>query len=53
MRKELTGKLKADNDLLYYMMLAAAALLAAFAVALQPNLTLFTGFWKSRWDTPG
>ena len=46
MRKELTGKLKADNDLLFHMMLAVAALLAVFAVILQPRLSLFTGFWK-------
>lgn len=46
MRKELTGKIKANNDFLYYMMLAVSALLAGFAVILQPNLGLFTGFWK-------
>lgn len=46
MRKELTGKIKANNDLLYHMLLAVALLLAVFAVVLQPNLSLFTGFWK-------
>ena len=46
MRKELTDKIKADNDLLFHMMLAVSVLLAAFAIALQPNLSLFTGFWK-------
>jgi len=46
MRKELTGKIKANNDFLYYMMLAVSALLAAFAVILQPDMSLFTGFWK-------
>lgn len=46
MRKELSGKAKANNDLLFYMLLALALLLAAFAVILQPDLSLFTGFWK-------
>lgn len=46
MKRELTGKIKANNDLLYYMLLAVSALLAVFAVILQPNLSLFTGFWK-------
>jgi len=39
MRKELTGKIKANNDFLYYMMLAVSALLAAFAVILQPDMS--------------
>lgn len=39
-------KIKANQNLLYYMMLGLTVLLAAFAVALQPNLSLFTGFWK-------
>lgn len=46
MRKELTAKIKANNDFLYHMMLAVSVLLAAFAVILQPNMGLFTGFWK-------
>ncbi len=46
MRKELTGKLKANNDLLFYMLLAVTLLLTVFAVILQPNMTLFTGFWE-------
>ena len=40
------GRLKANHDLLYYMMLAVAALLAVFAVILQPDVSLFTGLWK-------
>ena len=34
------------GDLLYCMMLAVALLLAVFAVALQPDLSLLTGFWQ-------
>ncbi len=45
MRRELAGKLKANNDLLYHMLLAVAVVLAGFAVALQPDRTLLTGFW--------
>ena len=46
MKIKLTGKLKANNDLLFHMLLAVSALLAVFAVALQPDLSLLTGFWK-------
>lgn len=46
MKRDLAGKIKANNDLLYHVMLAIAALLAAFAVVLQHDMSLFTGFWK-------
>lgn len=46
MRRERSGKNGANNALLYYVMLVMAALLAVFAVALQPDLSLFTGFWR-------
>lgn len=46
MKINLSGKLKAKDDLLYAMLLAIALLLAVFAVFLQPNVSLFTGFWK-------
>lgn len=46
MKKDLSGKIRANNNLLYYMLTAVSLLLAVFAVALQPNLSLFTGFWK-------
>lgn len=46
MKKKLTGKIKANNDLLYYMLLGVTALLAAFAIILQPDMSLLTGFWK-------
>lgn len=46
MKRELAEKIKANNDLLYHLMLGLAALLAVFAVALQPNMSLITGFWK-------
>lgn len=46
MKINLSGKLKAKDDLLYAMLLAIALLLAVFAVVLQPNVSLFTGFWK-------
>ena len=46
MKTKLTGKIKANNDLLYYMLMAVAVLLAVFAVILQPDISLFTGLWK-------
>lgn len=46
MTKRLLGRIKADNDLLFHLLVAIAALLAFFAVALEPKLSLFTGFWK-------
>ena len=46
LKKELTGKIKANNDLLYHVMLGVVLLLAVFAVILQPNLSLFSGLWK-------
>ena len=39
-------KQKAGKNLLYYMLLAVVLVLVAFAVALQPDISLFTGFWK-------
>lgn len=46
MKRDLAGRIKANNDLLYHVMLAVAALLAAFAVVLQHDMSLLTGFWK-------
>ena len=46
LKRQLSGRIKANNDLLYYMMLAVALLLAVFAVILQPDISLFTGLWK-------
>lgn len=46
MKRDLAGRIKANNDLLYHVMLAVAALLAVFAVVLQHDMSLFTGFWK-------
>jgi len=46
MLREMTWKIKSNNNLLFYLMIALSALLAVFAVALQPDLSLFTGFWK-------
>lgn len=46
MKNKLSEKTKTKDDLLYAMLLAVAALLAIFAVVLQPNISLFTGFWK-------
>lgn len=46
MKGKLAEKIRADQQLLYHMLLALAALLAAFALILQPNLSLLTGFWK-------
>ena len=44
----LTGKAKKDDDLLFYMRLSVSVLLAVFAVALQPDVSLLTGFWGIR-----
>ena len=46
MKNKFNGKIKANNDLLFHMLLAVSALLAVFALILQPNLSLLTGFWK-------
>lgn len=46
MRRDISAKIKANNDLLYHLLLAVTAVLAVFAVVMQPNLSLFTGFWK-------
>lgn len=40
------GKLKTNGRLPLYVMLALAALLAAFALILQPDASLFSGFWR-------
>jgi len=46
MKSNLSGKIKANNDLLFHMMLAVSMLLAVFAVVLQPDMSLLSGFWK-------
>lgn len=46
MKKDLSGGIRAGNNLLFHMLVAVSLLLAVFAVALQPDLSLFTGFWK-------
>lgn len=46
MQKKLSERIRTDKDLLYHLMLAEAVLLAIFAVILQPDLSLFTGFWR-------
>lgn len=46
MKKGLFQRIKMNGGALYGMLLAVAALLAIFAIALQPNQSLFTGFWK-------
>ena len=45
MQQLLKGEIKTGNNLLYYMMLAVAGMLAVFAVVLQPDISLLTGFW--------
>lgn len=44
--EKIPNRIKNHNDLLFHMLLALALLLVAFAVALQPDLSLFTGFWE-------
>ena len=46
MRAKISEKIKAGNDLLFYMLMALTLLLTIFAIILQPDLSLFTGFWK-------
>lgn len=46
MKKDLTERIKTNNDILYHILLGMAALLAIFAVALQHDLSLFIGFVK-------
>ena len=46
MKKNLTGKIKASQELLFHMLVSVSLLLAVFAVVLQPNAGLLTGFWK-------
>lgn len=45
MKKDLSGRIRVSNNLLFHMLVAVSLLLAVFAVVLQPNLSLFTGFW--------
>jgi len=40
------GKIKANQDILFYMLISVAVLLGVFAVILQPDVSLLTGFWK-------
>jgi len=40
------GKIKANQDMLFYMLISVAVLLGVFAVILQPDVSLLTGFWK-------
>lgn len=46
MRKELKTKINANNNFLFCMMLSLSAMLAIFAVIMQPNMSLFSGFMK-------
>lgn len=46
MRREFCTGTRDNNRLLFCTMLAIAALLAVFAVILQPDASLFSGFWK-------
>lgn len=45
MKKLTIDQLKANNNLLYYVMLLVSVLMGVFAVALQHDVSLFTGFW--------
>lgn len=45
MKNKLSGRIKANNDLLFHMLLGISLLIAVFAVVLQPNLSLIKGFW--------
>lgn len=45
-KRILTEKAKKTNELLYHMLLALAGLLTVFAIILQHDTSLFTGFWS-------
>ena len=45
MKKVWPRKIKASQDLLFYLLVAVALLLALFSVVLQPDKSLLTGFW--------
>ena len=46
MKKAFGDRIRANNDLIYYMMLGVAMLLAVFAVILQPDVGIFADLWK-------
>jgi len=46
MNRTTSDKVSFSNNLLYGMIIAVTVLLAVFAVTLQPDLSLFTGFWS-------
>lgn len=46
MRREFCTSAKDSNRFLFCTMLAIAVLLTAFAIILQPDASLFSGFWK-------
>lgn len=46
MRREFCAEPRDNHRFLFCTMLAIAALLAIFAVILQPDASLFSGFWK-------
>ena len=46
MGKIISQKAKKNNDILFWMLMAVSALMAVFAVILQPDVSLFTGLWK-------
>lgn len=50
MKKVWSRRIKASQDLLFYLLIAVALLLALFAVVLQPDKSLLTGFWKIQVD---
>jgi len=45
MAAELTGKMKKTDDIVFFTLLGITALMVVFAVALQPDKSLLTGFW--------
>lgn len=46
MKKILTGKITANQNLLFHMLVAVSLLMAVFAIILQPDMSLLTGLWK-------
>lgn len=45
-KRILTEKARKSNELLYHMLLGLSALIVLFAVILQHDKSLFTGFWN-------
>ncbi len=53
MTEKLTGEAKRTNEMIFYLLLATALLLAVFGVAAQPDSSLLRGFWAIQFGETG